>query len=67
MIVRVQRGCISCAKLGGTAEVLSFCPSKIRIRAFFNALSAQDTQGNIEEGKFMISTRKTEGSVAAYS
>ena len=30
-IVRVQRGCISCAKLGGTAEVLSFCPSKIRI------------------------------------
>ena len=36
MIVRVQRGCILCAKLGGTAEVKSFCPSRdIRIKAFF--------------------------------
>ena len=64
MIVRVQRGCISCAKLGGTAEVLSFCPSKIRIRAFFNALSAQGTQGNIEEGKFM--TKPTYEQVKQY-
>lgn len=36
MMVRVERGCILYAKLGGTAEVESFCPSRdIRTGAFF--------------------------------
>ncbi len=36
MMVRVERGYILYAKLGGTAEVESFCPSRdIRTGAFF--------------------------------